>query len=742
MSRLERFRKYLETLSFRRSNIFPVSLASYYRRVFPFLRWFPLRRETLKADWIAGLTVALVLIPQSMAYAHLAGMPVQYGLYAAFLPVIIGALWGSSSQLSTGPAAMAALLTATALASMATAGSEQYIALAIVLSLLVGLVRLSLGVFKLGAIVAFLSHPVVVGFTNAAALIICLSQLPKLLGVPLGRSENFIRDAWDVATQVTQTHIPTLLFGLGAFAIMWGFKKYRPTLPGVLVAVMLATAVSWAIGFERVATAKIEQIVDRGARQTISEFDDIENQIASVNQRIIDNTNELRALSATEGGDLYAASLAYRTQLLRLDLRNLENEKRKRERAVRQYVFEMVPGQEDLPPKLYLQGQAEAGGHDRRRWHIKEIDRGTLGLIGGGEVVGTIPRGLPDFGFPEFNWTAITALFTSALVITLVGFMEAISVAKSMAAKTKERIDPNQELIGQGLANLAASFSQTFPVSGSFSRSAINLQTGAITGISSVFAGLIVLVFMLLLTPLLYHLPQAVLAAIILLAVSYLFNFNAMKHAWQTHRHDGIAAVVTFVATLGFAPHLNNGILAGAGLAVILYLIRTMKPRVVVLSRHSDGTLRDARFHNLKVPEHIIAIRFDGSLYFANVPYFEDAILEVAADQPQAKYILVVGDGINELDASGEEAIRHLVERLQQSQITLVFSGLKRQVLQVMDRTGLYAVIGAQHFFRTEDMALDAIYQWIHDESFDASFCPLTPKAQMEASVSSISAKR
>ncbi|MGH8729007.1 MAG: SulP family inorganic anion transporter [Burkholderiales bacterium] len=740
MNLLERLRDFL-TLRFpRRSGFLPVSLVPYSRRIFPFLRWFPLSHETLKADWLAGFTVALVLIPQSMAYAQLAGMPVQYGLYAAFLPVIIGALWGSSSQLSTGPAAMAALLTATALAPMATSGSEQYIALAIVLSLLVGLVRLGLGLFKLGAIVAFLSHPVVVGFTNAAALIICLSQLPKLLGVPLGRSENFIRDAWDVVTQVTHTHIPTLLFGLGALAIMWGFRKYRPKAPGVLIAVALATVISYLSGFERATTAKIDQIVDRGARQVIAEFDDIKNQIASVNQRIIDNTNELRVLSAVEEGDLYAASLSYRTQLLRLDLRNLESEKRKRERAVRQYVFEVVPGADGQPPKLYLQGQSAAENSDRRRWHISDINVGEVSLIGGGEIVGAIPRGLPDFGFPEFNWTAITALFSSALVITLVGFMEAISVAKTMAAKTKERIDPNQELIGQGLANLAGSFSQTFPVSGSFSRSAINLQTGAVTGISSVFTGLIVLAFMLLLTPALYHLPQAILAAIILMAVSNLINFKAMKHAWQTHRHDGIAAIVTFVATLGFAPHLNNGILAGAGLAVILYLIRTMKPRVVILSRHSDGTLRDARFHNLKLSEHIIAIRFDGSLYFANVPYFEDAILEVAADHPNAKYILVVGDGMNELDASGEEAIRHIVERLQSAGVTLVFSGLKRQVLQVMDRTGLYGVIGAQHFFRTEDMALEAIYQWIHDESFDVNFCPLTPK--QETVVSTLSAKR
>ena len=736
MSRLPRFRNFLETSIsfFRRSSIFPAGFAPYYRRIFPFLRWFPLKRETLKADWVAGLTVALIIIPQSMAYAQLAGMPVQYGLYAAFLPVIIGALWGSSSQLSTGPAAMASLLTASALAPMATAGSEKYIALAIVLSLLVGLVRLSLGIFKLGAIVAFLSHPVVVGFTNAAALIICLSQVPKLLGMPFGRSEHFIRDAWDVVMQITHTHVPTLLFGLFAFAVMLGFKRYRPNFPGILTAVALATLVSWAIGFERISVAKVEQIVDRGARQVVAEFDDIESQIVAVNQRIIDNTNELRALSATEAGGLYAASLGYRTQLLRLDLKSLENDRRTLERAMRQYVFEIVPADEGQPAKLYLQGQAPAEKHDGRRWHIRSVDDGQLNLIGGGEVVGTVPRGLPEFGIPGFNWADLTALFSSALVITLVGFMEAISVAKSMAAKTKERIDPNQELIGQGLANIVGSFSHAFPVSGSFSRSAINLQTGAVTGISSVFTGLIVLTFMLLLTPLLYHLPQAVLAAIILMAVSNLINFSAMKHAWQTHRHDGIAAIVTFVATLGFSPHLNNGILAGAGLAVILYLIRTMKPRVVILSRHSDGTLRDARFHNLKVSEHIIAIRFDGSLYFANVPYFEDAVLEVAADHPQSKYILVVGDGINELDASGEEAIRHLAGRLHQSGVTLVFSGLKRQVLQVMDRTGLYAVIGAQHFFRTEDMALEAISQWMHDESFDASFCPLTPKSQQQAS--------
>jgi SulP family sulfate permease len=231
---------------------------------------------------------------------------------------------------------------------------------------------------------------------------------------------------------------------------------------------------------------------------------------------------------------------------------------------------------------------------------------------------------------------------------------------------------------------------------------------------------------------LLYHLPQAALAAIIVLAVVNLVNFRAMRHAWAAHRHDGIAATATFGATLGFAPHLDTGILTGAVLAVVLYLYRTMHPRVAVLGRHPDGTLRDARLHNLRTSEHIIAVRFDGALYFANVPYFEELILNQAAQHPRAKYILVVGEGINEIDASGEAVIRQLVQRMQENGITIVFTGLKMQALRVLERTGLYAMIGAQNFFRTENAALDAIYEWMNDPTFDAKFCPLTPVGRRE----------
>ena len=219
---------------------FPPSLM----RFFPFLRWFPYQSASLRADFLAGLTVALVLVPQSMAYAQLAGMPAYYGLYAAFLPVAVAALWGSSNQLGTGPVAVASLLTASALTPLAAPGSESFIALAIMLALLVGLIQLSLGVFKLGVVVNFLSHPVIVGFTNAAAIIIALSQVNKLLGVPMGRSESFIVDIWGVAKLAGDTHFPTLAMGLVAIVLIWVIRKKAPKLPGVLIAVALTTLVS------------------------------------------------------------------------------------------------------------------------------------------------------------------------------------------------------------------------------------------------------------------------------------------------------------------------------------------------------------------------------------------------------------------------------------------------------------------------------------------------------------------
>ena len=238
-------------------------MPAYLTKFLPFLRWFPMKGDVLRADFMAGITVALVLIPQSMAYAQLAGLPAYYGLYAAFLPVAIAALWGSSNQLGTGPVAVVSLLTASSLAVLAAPGSDQFIALAIMLALLVGIMQLLLGVFKLGVIVNFLSHPVIVGFTNAAAIIIALSQVSKLFGVPMGRSEHFINDIVGVFKLIGDTHLPTLAMGVLAIAIMWSIKKFAPKLPGVLIAVVVTTVLSLSIGFERNASGTPEQIADR-----------------------------------------------------------------------------------------------------------------------------------------------------------------------------------------------------------------------------------------------------------------------------------------------------------------------------------------------------------------------------------------------------------------------------------------------------------------------------------------------
>ena len=569
-------------------------------KLLPMMNWFPISRDDLRVDFIAGITVALILIPQSMAYAQLAGLPSNYGLYAAFLPVVVAALWGSSRQLSTGPVAVVSILSATTLAQYAELGSEQFIGLAIMLSLLIGVFQLLLGLFKLGMIVNFISHPVIVGFTNAAALIIGLSQFNKIFGVAMPRSDNFANDILTMLSNIGNTHWITFAFGLGAVITMLGIKKYLPKIPGALVVVMASIIISYFIDFEQ----------------------------------------------------------------------------------------------------------------------------------SGGKVVGQIQSGLPAIAFPELDFKILPTLFVSAIIISLIGFMEAISIAKSMAAKTKDKIDANQELIGQGAANIIGSFSQSYPTAGSFSRSAVNLNSGAKTGMSSMFTAILVGVTLLFFTDKLYHLPQAVLAAVIIMAVIGLINFKAIVHAWRANIHDGIASIITFTATLALAPHLEEGIIIGIGLSLILYLYRTMKPRVAVLGRYNDGTMRDIDIHqDLPQDKRVTVVRFDGALYFANVAFFEEAITRVMNTRPEAKYILVVSDAIIELDASGEEAISSLVDDLLVNGVVLVFSGLKRQVLKVMNSTHLFAKIGAENIHPNEDMALEHIYSRLNaDENEEISdYCLLSP---------------
>jgi len=376
------------------------------RRFLPFINWLPELRDTsvLRADVVAGITVALVLVPQSMAYAQLAGLPAYYGLYASFLPAIVASLFGSSRQLATGPVAVISLLTASALEPIAASNAEGYIAYAIMLALMVGVFQLALGLLKLGMLVDFLSHPVVVGFTNAAALIIATSQLSKLLGVEAERGAAHYETVWNVLVAAYHhLHWPTVAMSVIAIGLMVLLPKFEKRLPSILVAAVLTTFGSWLIGFR-------------------------------------DNF--------------------------------------------------------------------------------------------GGKIVEDIPEGLPSFALPHFDFAVMLDLVGVAVAISLIGFMEAYSIAKAISMrKTRQDIDPNQELVGQGLSNLVASMFQGYAVSGSFSRSAVNTEAGAISGFSSVVTGLMVGATLLFLTPVLYHMPQAMLASVIIMAVIPLVRMRPIVFA-------------------------------------------------------------------------------------------------------------------------------------------------------------------------------------------------------------------
>lgn len=704
----------------------PLLNRPWVRRALPFLAWAPELhdRATLRADVIAGITVALVLIPQSMAYAQLAGLPAYYGLYASFLPVIVASLFGSSRQLATGPVAMVSLLTSAALAPLAAAGSPGYIAYAILLSLIVGLFQFALGLLRLGMLVNFIAHPVIVGFSNAAAIIIATSQLDKIFGVSAARAEHHYESVWNVVVAAADyTHWPTLGMAVLAFGIMWGLKRYYPKMPNVLMAVAITTTLAWGIGFERPGEAQSGQFVGTAqtavndmlrARQSLTEA---HAQVAAAESAHAD----LQTRAAAGPHTLTAAAKEIDVARERAD--KLDKTYKANVDQLKRMRFEAVTMESGT--QYFVAGQApEDAALAGNAWRVKSIGGdGTLHLNGGGNVVGVVPKGLPSIALPQLDFGALLTLISAAITITLIGFMEAISIAKSMAAKTRQRLDPNQELIGQGLSNIVGSISQSYPVSGSFSRSAVNLGAGAITGFSSVVTGLVVVIALIWLTPLLYHLPQGTLAAVIMMAVIGLINVEGFKHAWHAHKHDGIVAVASFVLTLAFAPHLDKGIMIGAGLALGLYLYRSMQPHVALLARHPDGTLRDAELFGLETCQNISMIRFDGSLYFANTSYFEDKVLERVAVRPNLKYVIIVADGINEIDASGEDVLASLTRRLHDNDIEILFAGMKQRVLAVLKRTHYYEKVGEERFFRTEEHALN--YAWEKLGNGHEVDCPL-----------------
>jgi SulP family sulfate permease len=673
--------------------------------IFPFLRWFPLRRETLRADIVAGITVALILVPQSMAYAQLAGLPVVYGLYASLLPVMVASMWGSSNQLHTGPVAMLALLSAVTVIPFAAPGSDKFIEISIMLALMVGVFRLSLGLLKLGAIVNLLSSSVVVGFTNAAALIIGLSLLAEVLNVPFPRSDVFIADLWRVVLQIPHAHLPTIGFALATAVVMLGLRRYLPRVPGILVVVVLTTVASWAIGFERNHTVPLSAVSNPEARATLLAYATAEQQIqtltaqlSAINQHLRDLKQGVPNLVEVEAG-LHAQAEMSRRKIALLKADN-------NQRRVALHAIKFARVGQPAETANYQIGPRSG----ETSWRFSKIKGDQVTFMGGGRVVGSIPAGLPSFAVPNVRVDLLAALLPGALVMALIGFLEATSISKAISAMTRERINPSRELIGQGLANIVGSFFHSFVVSGSFSRSAVAARMGARTGLFAVISALAVALVLLFFTSYLYHLPLAVLAVIVMLAVFDLIKIRPLIIAWRVDRVSATIGVVTFVATLAMAPALANGVLLGVVLTVLSLLVRQMKPHAVVLGRMADGSLSDMKAHGLPpISKHFAAVRYDGSLDFLNAAHFEEAVLRAHAEFPEAKTILVVGNGINSIDASGEEKIREIAQYMGTANVILAFSSLIQPVREKFFRAELPRLLGEENLFKTRENAIEAL---------------------------------
>lgn len=538
------------------------------KKVFPFLEWLPelKNKEVLKADIIAWLTVALVLIPQSMAYAQLAWLEAYYGLYASFLPVIIAALWGSSRQLATWPVAIVSLLTATALEPLATTWPVQFAMYAATIALIVWIIQFTMWAFKLWKLVDFLSHPVIVWFTNAAAIVIWASQLNKLFWLSVWDYETATHKYEEVINimeaSLTNTHMLTFIIWIWTILILSYLKTYYKKIPWVLVVVVLFTLTSWYLGYEN-------------------------------------------------------------------------------------------------------------------QW---------------GLVVWSIPAWLPDFVVP-FSWMSwieikdlLWQLFFPALTIAILWFAEAISVAKAMASQSKNAISANKELIGQWLGNMVSAMNQGYATSWSFSRSAVNFSAWAKTWFSSVVTGLLVWITLLFLTPLLYHLPQATLAAVIMVAVAGLIKIDPIIQAWKVQKHDWLIAIIVFFVTLATAPHLENWLIIWVSLSLIFFIYRSMTPRFIEFGWYWDD-LRDVDLFNLQTSKDVSIFGFHGPLYFANSWYFEGKLLKEVASKPDIKLIVLDMEWISEIDASGLEVIENIVDWFKKAWIKVLFARVKRVVYKSFERT-------------------------------------------------------
>ncbi|MEM9822577.1 MAG: solute carrier family 26 protein, partial [Bacteroidota bacterium] len=518
------------------------------RQYFPILDWAKnYKKAYLNGDLSAGLTVGVMLVPQGMAYAMLAGLPPIYGLYASTIPLFVYAVFGTSRQLAVGAVAMVALLISSGVGALAELGSEEFIRLAILLALMVGVIQFLMGVFRLGFIVNFLSHPVIAGFTSAAAIIIGFSQLKHLLGIhiPRGKVHEII---FNVAQNLNQINWPTLALGGSAIFILLAIKRMKKRVPAPLIVVVLG--------------------------------------------------------------------------ILAVDVFNLT----------------------------------------------------TMGV----KIVGDVPSGFPSFSWPSIDLHALTILLPTALTISFVSFMESIAVAKAIQKRHKDyEIDNNQELIGLGLANIVGSFFKSFPVTGGFSRTAVNDQAGARSGLATIISAILVTLTLLFLTDYFYHLPAAILSAIIMVAVFGLIDIKEAKHLWKTDKRDFSLLMITAIGTLLLG--IEEGILLGAILSLLVVIYTISYPHIAVLGRSPDKSIyrNVERFDDVQAIPQTLIVRLDARLYFANINYFKDFVWKELGRYPDTKNFILDAKAINGLDSSGVHFLMDFIEELRERRITFFIVDVK-----------------------------------------------------------------
>ncbi|MGO3229450.1 MAG: SulP family inorganic anion transporter [Oceanisphaera sp.] len=553
------------------------------KRYLPMINWLSAyNKHALASDMVAAIIVTIMLIPQSLAYAMLAGLPPEVGLYASILPLLAYTLFGTSHTLSVGPVAVISLMTAAAVGNLALEGSGEYLVAAIALAFISGIILVLMGLLKLGVLANFLSHPVISGFITASGLLIAASQLQHLLGISAS-GHNLLEILQAVATNIQHTNLLTLAIGGGAVLFLfWSRKGLAPLLARCGLSPHVAALVS--------------------------------------------KTGPVLAVITTI----------------------------------------LVVWTADLAQQ-------------------------------GVQIVGSIPAGLPAFTLPHFDSELWQQLLVSALFISLVGFVESVSVAQTLAAKRRQRIAPNQELIGLGAANIGSALAGGFPVTGGFSRSVVNFDAGAQTPAAGAFTALGIALAALFLTPLLFFLPQATLAATIIVAVLSLIDIGAIKRTWQYSRSDFSAMLVTILLTL--TQGVEMGIVAGVSLSLLLFLHRTSTPHSAVVGL-VPGTehFRNIERHQVITHPHLVTLRMDESLYFANARHLEDRVYALIVKQPAVKHLVLMCPAVNLIDASALESLEAINHRLDDSGVTFHLSEVKGPVMDRLQHSHFLDQLTGQVF--------------------------------------------